>query len=140
MYRSDTQSLEHSTWVNIPQNQSIGNLAYMGGFNFESPLGDSKKPFTIIPYINAIQSKNFDKDLLSKDFDYGLDLKIPVGNSLNIDATINPDFSQVEVDDQIVNITNGRLGCLRKDSFLLKTLIYFQILEQENLKHFFPEE
>jgi len=46
MYRSDTQSLEHSTWVNIPQNQSIGNLAYMGEFNFEKPLGNSKKPLT----------------------------------------------------------------------------------------------
>ena len=81
MYRSDTQSLEHSTWVNIPQNQSIGNLAYMGEFNFEKPLGNSKKPLTFIPYINTIQSKDFDKDYLSKDFDYGLDLKIPIGNS-----------------------------------------------------------
>ena len=38
MYRSDTQSLEHSTWINIPQNQSIGSLAYMGELNFEKPL------------------------------------------------------------------------------------------------------
>ena len=117
MYRSDTQSLEHSTWVNIPQNQSIGNLAYMGEFNFEEPLGNSKKPVTIIPYINAIQSKNFDKDYLSKDFDYGLDLKIPIGNSLNLDATINPDFSQVEVDDQIVNTTKWEIKLPEKRQF-----------------------
>ena len=117
MYRSDTQSLEHSTWVNIPQNQSIGNLAYMGEFNFEKPLGNSRKPITFIPYINTIQIKDFDKEYLSKDFDYGLDLKIPIGNSLNLDATINPDFSQVEVDDQIVNTTKWEIKLPEKRQF-----------------------
>ena len=112
MYRSDTQSLEHSTWVNIPQNQSIGNLAYMGEFNFEKPLGNSKKPVKLIPYMNAIQGKDFENNYQLKDFDYGADLKIPIGNSLNLDATLNPDFSQVEVDDQIVNTTKWELSLI----------------------------
>ena len=117
MYRSDTQSLEHSTWVNIPQNQSIGNLAYMGEFNFEKPLGNSKKPVTLIPYMNAIQGKDFENNYQLKDFDYGADLKIPIGNSLNLDATLNPDFSQVEVDDQIVNITKWETRLPEKRQF-----------------------
>ena len=137
MYRSDTQSLEHSTWVNIPQNQSIGNLAYMGEFNFEEPLGNSKKPVTIIPYINAIQSKNFDKDFLSKDFDYGLDLKIPIGNSLNIDATINPDFSQVEVDDQIVNITKWETRLPEKRQFFTQNSDLFSNFGTRESQAFF---
>ncbi len=35
----------------------------------------------------------------------GLDLKYRVSSSLSIDATINPDFGQVEVDPAVVNLT-----------------------------------
>jgi hypothetical protein len=44
IYRSDTQSLEHSSWAKTPQEQRIGDLAFMGKINFEKPLGESKKP------------------------------------------------------------------------------------------------
>ena len=37
--------------------------------------------------------------------DIGLDLKIPVGNTLTADLTFNPDFAQADVDRQIVNLT-----------------------------------
>jgi len=43
-YRFDTQSTERSTWVQIPQNQTITNLAFMGDMIFEEPLGKSKTP------------------------------------------------------------------------------------------------
>ena len=35
----------------------------------------------------------------------GLDLKWGVGSSLTLDATVNPDFGQVEVDPAVVNLT-----------------------------------
>jgi hypothetical protein len=35
----------------------------------------------------------------------GLDVKIPVTNTLTADITVNPDFAQAEVDRQIVNLT-----------------------------------
>jgi hypothetical protein len=91
----------------------------------------------MIPYINAIQSKNFDKNLLSKDFDYGLDLKIPVGNSINIDATINPDFSQVEVDDQIVNITKWETRLPEKRQFFTQNSDLFSNFGTRESQAFF---
>ena len=117
IYRSDTQSLEHSTWINIPQNQSIGNLAFMGDLYFEKPLGNSKKPFTVIPYLNTLSGKDFQNSSSLDYFDYGVDFKIPIVNSLNLDLTINPDFSQVEVDDQIVNTTKWEIKLPEKRQF-----------------------
>ena len=137
MYRSDTQSLEHSTWVNIPQNQSIGNLAYMGEFNFEKPLGNSKKPVKLIPYINAIQGKDFENNYQLKDFDYGVDFKIPIGNSLNLDATLNPDFSQVEVDDQIVNTTKWETRLPEKRQFFTQNSDLFSNFGTRESQTFF---
>ena len=117
MYRSDTQSEEHSTWVKIPQNQRLGNLAFMGDFYFEKNLGDSKKPVSIIPYLNLISGKDFNQDELLKRNEVGVDFKIPISNSINLDLTLNPDFSQVEVDDQIVNTTQWEIKLPEKRQF-----------------------
>ena len=38
-YHFDTQDNEQNTWVNIPQNQFIFNLAFMGDLIFDRPLG-----------------------------------------------------------------------------------------------------
>ena len=137
MYRSDTQSLEHSTWVNIPQNQSIGNLAYMGGFYFEKSLGTSKKPVILIPYINTIKGKDFENNFQLEDFDYGVDFKIPIGNSLNLDATLNPDFSQVEVDDQIVNTTKWETRLPEKRQFFTQNSDLFSNFGTRESQAFF---
>ena len=48
-YHFDTKDNERNTWMNIPQNQFIFSLAYMGDMIFERPLGNSKSPISIIP-------------------------------------------------------------------------------------------
>jgi len=49
----------------------------------------------------------------------GGDLKIPVGNSLNLDVTLNPDFSNVEVDDIITNLTRFEISLPEKRQFFI---------------------
>ncbi len=39
------------------------------------------------------------------DANIGLDVKVPIGNTITADITINPDFAQAEVDRQIVNLS-----------------------------------
>ncbi|MBX3174046.1 MAG: carbohydrate binding family 9 domain-containing protein [Gemmatimonadaceae bacterium] len=41
----------------------------------------------------------------ASQFDVGLDVKIPVTNTITADLTSNPDFAQADVDRQIVNLT-----------------------------------
>jgi hypothetical protein len=118
-YRFDTQSTERSTWIRIPQNQMITNLAFMGDMIFEERLGKSKTPFALIPYVSSELSKDFTEDTSVSKLKFGGDAKIPIGNSLNLDLTINPDFSQVEVDDQIVNLTRFELFLPEKRQFFI---------------------
>ena len=131
IYRSDTQSLEHSSWAKTPQEQRIGDLAFMGKINFEKPLGESKKPISLIPYINGSLGKNFIQDKTLNNLDYGLDVKIPIGNSINIDLTVNPDFSQVEVDDQLVNLTQFELRLPERRQFFTQNSDLFTDFGQE---------
>ena len=74
-------------------------------------------PYSFIPYFNGLTSKNNAENLSNKSLLYGADIKIPIGSSLNLDLTINPDFSQVEVDDQIVNLTRFAIALPEKRQF-----------------------
>jgi len=118
-YRFDTQSNETSTWMQIPQNQNVFGLTFMGDMIFEHPLGKSKTPLAIIPYINTSTLKDFENDERSSNFKVGGDAKIAIGNSMNLDITLNPDFSQVEVDDQVINLTRFEVSLPEKRQFFI---------------------
>ncbi len=119
-YHFDTQDNERNTWINIPQNQFIFNLAYMGDMHFEKPLGKSKSPISLIPYINTSGLQNFEDDTDDTSFKVGGDAKFTIGNSLNLDLTVNPDFSQVEVDRQITNLTRFSIALPERRQFFIE--------------------
>jgi hypothetical protein len=87
----------------------------------------------VLPYVagssrltgNRDTSNPFDNGLnLGQQF--GADLKIGVGSNLTLDATINPDFGQVEADPAEVNLTAF-------ETFFPERRLFF--LEGDNLLH-----
>jgi hypothetical protein len=118
-YRFDTQANETSTWIEIPQNQLIFNLAFMGDMVFEKPLGKSRTPIALIPYVNTISAKDFETNENLNTLSVGGDAKISIGNSLNLDLTINPDFSTVEVDNFITNLTRFEVALPERRQFFV---------------------
>ena len=118
-YRIETQSNERSTWTRIPQNQQIYNLAFMGDMVFEKPLGKSRTPLALIPYINGLSQRNYENDERVNTLKVGGDAKVSIGNTLNLDVTINPDFSQVEADDQVTNLTRFEISLPEKRQFFI---------------------
>lgn len=119
-YTFDTQDNERSTWNQIPQNQFIFNLAYMGDMIFEKPLGNSKSPISIIPYVNGLAGVDYENDDDFTDFKVGGDARLTLWNSLNLDLTINPDFSQVEVDQQVTNLTRFEVNLPERRQFFIE--------------------
>lgn len=119
-YQFDTQGNERNTWINIPQNQFIFNLAYMGDMVFEKPLGKSRSPISLIPYINTGIYKDFDTNETDNDFKFGGDAKMTIGNSMNLDVTINPDFSQVEVDQLVTNLSRFNVALPERRQFFIE--------------------
>ncbi|MCV6629604.1 MAG: carbohydrate binding family 9 domain-containing protein [Flavobacteriaceae bacterium] len=118
-YTFDTQTNERSTWINIPRNQNIISLAFMGDMIFEEPLPRAKMPISLIPYTNGLISHDFETNDTERKLSVGGDAKIAIGNSMNLDLTVNPDFSQVEVDDQIVNLSRFEVGLPEKRQFFI---------------------
>jgi hypothetical protein len=119
-YMFDTQSNERTTWIQIPQNQFIFNLAFMGDMVFEKPLGKSKTPISIIPYINTIAGNDYEENKEFYELKVGGDAKISISNSLNLDITVNPDFSQVEADQVVTNLTRFEVNLPEKRQFFIE--------------------
>lgn len=118
-YRFDMQTNERSTWHRVPQGQFLVSLAFMGDMHFEKPLKKSKTPFALIPYVNAISEKDFESDKSNTNLKVGGDAKIAIGNGMNLDITVNPDFSNVEVDNIITNLTRFELSLPEKRQFFI---------------------
>ena len=118
-YRWDMQTNEQSSWARVPQNQMLSSLAFMGDMVFEKPLGKSHTPFAIIPYVNALADKNFITGQTDQKLKVGGDAKLAIGNSMNLDITVHPDFSNVEVDDIFTNLTRFELFLPEKRQFFI---------------------
>lgn len=118
-YRLDMQTNERTTWMDIPQNQPIFSLAFMGDMVFEKPLGKSRTPLAFIPYINGIGAKDYENNIDANSFRVGADAKVSIGNSLNLDLTLNPDFSTVEVDNFITNLTRFEIALPERRQFFV---------------------
>ena len=100
---------EMSFYVMVPKKESgfVSKFADIEGLDGIKP----KQRFEILPYIvQKVQYLVHDEnDPFYKSNQYttsfGADLKFSLGSNLNVDATINPDFGQVEVDPAIVNLS-----------------------------------
>ena len=104
-YQRDSKNTAWNMWHKVPENQDFSDMAFLGDMIFEKPLKKSKSKKTFIPYINGISANDYENQNKFNEFEFGGDAKFVIDNSLTLDLTINPDFSQVEVDDQITNLT-----------------------------------
>ncbi len=119
-YQFDTQGNERNTWIRIPRNQFIFNLSFMGDMIFEKPLNNPKNPLSLIPYVTGILGNDFENDKELNKLKAGADAKIGIGNSLNLDLTFNPDFSQVEADNLVTNLTRFEVNLPERRQFFIE--------------------
>ncbi len=118
-YRFNLQTNEQSTWVRVPQNQILINLAFMGDLVFEQPLGKSRRLVALIPYVNGLAQQDFENDDTDQTLSVGGDAKVAIGTGMNLDITVNPDFSNVEVDDIFTNLTRFEVQLPEKRQFFI---------------------
>lgn len=101
---------EYDYLVFIPKKESgfVSHFATLTGF--ENISGSGK--VEVLPYITgrAEYLQYEDGDPFNNGSSYipgaGADLKMGVGSNLNLNATINPDFGQVEIDPAVINLSD----------------------------------
>lgn len=126
-YRIDSEEGERSTWAHIPRNFHILSLAFMNQIVWEEPLESGGSNISIIPYISAGTNRNYEgENSIDNNLNFGGDAKIGIGPSLNLDLTVNPDFSQVEVDEQVTNLNRFELFFPERRQFFLENADLFE--------------
>ncbi len=108
--RNDLKRNESSSWNPVPRIFNIATLNFCGHLIFDEAPKKPSFNAAFIPYVTAGLNEDYQKKTGLKTMENaGVDGKIVVTPSLNLDLTINPDFSQVEVDRQQVNLTRFNL-------------------------------
>jgi hypothetical protein len=119
--RVDMKNNEYSGWTHVPTNFKIYNMAFTGSLLWDKPPPSAGQNRVVIPYISGnIEGDQENSIKTNAGLNVGLDSKIALNSSLNLDLTINPDFSQVEVDQQVTNLTRFNIFLPEKRSFFLE--------------------
>ena len=139
-YRYDTEYNETSIWIKRPQNYLIMDLSFMGDIIWDQPLEKAGSNISVIPYAIANVNRDFDNPEQSKaslTADFGGDAKIAVTSGLNLDVTVNPDFSQVEVDEQVTDLSRFELFFPEKRQFFIENADLFGSFGLTRINPFF---
>jgi Domain of unknown function (DUF5916)/Carbohydrate family 9 binding domain-like len=136
--RLDIKAAEKSSWAPVPRQFPTAALAYTGNLIWDAPPPTPKFNISVIPYVLTGVSKDFEANSKpSWRHTIGGDAKIAVTSSLNLDLTVNPDFSEVDVDQQVINLDRYELFFPEKRQFFLENSDLFGNFGYTNIQPFF---
>ena len=136
--RLDLKTNEKSSWAPVPRQFPSASLAYTGNLIWDVPPPKPGSNVSIMPFVTANQQRNFANQTPgTRDFDFGVDAKVGLTSALNLDVTVNPDFSQVEVDVQQTNLDRFELFFPERRQFFLENGDIFNDFGFSNLRPFF---
>lgn len=120
--RADHKRNHRSSWISVPIQFQTGQFAYSGKLIWDDPVPTQPSNISIIPYVAGSTSKDSEVTPAETDntLSAGFDVKVGVTPSLNLDLTYNPDFSQVEVDQQVINLTRFEFQFPERRQFFLE--------------------
>ncbi len=112
---------EDAFWAPIPRFFNFARVSYSGTLEGLLDLKAGGR-FKITPYLGADTSQGAAEVDAGAEFSAaaGVDAKVLLGTGLNLDLTVNTDFSQVEADLQQVNLTRYSLFLPEKRDFFIE--------------------
>lgn len=136
--RLDLRTTEKSSWAPVPRQFPTASLAYTGVLRWDKPPPDPGLNFSIIPYVAARAVRDHENQQpLQYEFKAGGDAKIALTSALNLDLTLNPDFSQVDVDRQVTNLERFELFFPERRQFFLENADLFANFGYGTIRPFF---
>lgn len=140
--RNDLKINEGSSWAAVPRNFNIASLPFCGELIWDKPIRKRKKSVAIIPYVSGSTQKKYQPVNEDATFNrgFGGDARIGITNSLQLDLTINPDFSQVEVDRQVTNLSRFSLYFPERRNFFIENSDLFSDFGFRQIRPFFSRK
>jgi len=117
---------EVSYWAPVPRSYNL-TRASLAGTLTGLPAAAGGRDLRVKPFAAARSVRETGVAGFDNSGDIGLDAKSAVGAGLTLDLTVNPDFAQVEVDEQQVNLTQFSQFFPEKREFFLENSGVFYV-------------
>lgn len=137
-----SRNIEHKRelvyWSPVQRIYTLTRLSSAGelrGLEVPAP-----RDLKIMPYAITSSSRNFNSPVQTEydqAGDWGIDGKIGVTSSMTLDLTYNTDFAQVEVDEQVINLTRFNVLYPEKRPFFLENRGLFAVGRPGEIDLFF---
>lgn len=130
VFRLIRRKNETTLWSPVPRQFNQFKVSYAGTL---SGVGDVKpgRNLTVKPFVTA--TSRFAEGIAGRwDADGGADLKYGIGPALSLDLTYRTDFSQLEADEQQINLTRFSLFFPERREFFLENQGAFRIGDQDS--------
>ncbi len=125
-FREETGSNENHVWSPVPRQFDGIDIGYFGELHWDEGPVSRGKNIALIPYTSGrIDQVNGNENPTDYNLTAGMDAKIGITTGLNLDLTLNPDFSQVDVDRQVTNLTRFNIFFPERRQFFLENADIF---------------
>lgn len=137
--RFDLKRNQTSDWIATPVQFFGTSFAYAGQLKWVDHPPHHSTNISLIPYVAGGSTRDNATDPATKttDLQAGFDAKVAITPSLNLDLTVNPDFSQVEVDRQVINLTRFEFQFPERRQFFLENSDLFERMGWPSARPFF---
>jgi len=120
VFRNIERNKEWAYWqpVTRDKRERVSELGHLEGLSgMQRGTGLEFRPYAVANFeeegASPLQGRN--------DFEnIGLDLKYSLASNLTLDATLNPDFAQIEADDEVINLSDYPVYLTEKRPFFME--------------------
>lgn len=121
--RNNVTQNERSTWIPISRNLLLTDINFTGQLIWNAAPPKTVPNVAFIPYLLSDLNKDYlaiPEQNAQTGANAGLDVKIGVTASLNLDLTINSDFAQADVDNQVTDLSRFELFFPERRQFFIE--------------------
>ncbi len=134
------RDIKDNSWTilkNVKRNYSNFDLRFTEKFVVENLPNITTSRFVLTPSITGNHQDDIDANIRETEFKPSLDAQYNLTSSLKLDATINPDFSQIDVDQQVTNLTRFSVFFPERRNFFLENSDLFSNLGVNGVNPFY---
>ena len=139
--RGQSSNNSWHSWAPVPTQLITVDLGFTGLLIWDQQPPRAKGNISIIPYVLGSTLKDFKEgEEAYNTIEIGGDAKFAISSNLSLDLTLNPDFSQVDVDEQVTNLTTVNIRFPEKRLFFLENTDIFSEFGIPPMRSFFSRK
>ncbi|WP_299519153.1 DUF5916 domain-containing protein [Winogradskyella sp.] len=136
-YMRDIKNNSWTIFTDLSRNYRLFDLRFFQSFTIDNLPKTTAARFALVPSITANNNNDLVTDVKDTSIIPSLDIQYNINSSLKLDATINPDFSQIDVDQQVTNLTRFDVFFPEQRNFFLENADLFSNLGPDDVNPFY---